>query len=152
MDDDADSLSGPTITLWIEIIKEARLLAGKAAARRVWRQSPLPALDAPRKRRAGLYGKAVEEFVKSCCVVTGSPTDVLSAADLQARFHAWVRSGSFDSLTPTGFCRQLKALSLVYRAPGSGVMFKARKASVSTYSGIRWIDTPAPPFDASTGR
>ncbi len=37
--------------LWIDMIREARMLGGRDAARRLWRQSPLPPLNAARKEK-----------------------------------------------------------------------------------------------------
>jgi hypothetical protein len=47
-DETAGSLPGPdrAMGLWLGLIREARLIAGTDAARRLWDQSPLPPLDA----------------------------------------------------------------------------------------------------------
>lgn len=46
-DDDCASgvLEDGTLTQWVGIVREARLLFGKAAARAVWAQTPLPRID-----------------------------------------------------------------------------------------------------------
>ena len=46
-DDDCASgaLEDGTLTQWVGIVREARLLFGKAAARAVWAQTPLPKID-----------------------------------------------------------------------------------------------------------
>ena len=46
-DDDCASgaLEDGTLTQWVGVVREARLLFGKAAARAVWAQTPLPRID-----------------------------------------------------------------------------------------------------------
>lgn len=86
---EADAELGPRD--WLAMIREARLLGGIAAGRRIWAMSPLPPLSAPQAQIAA----ATAEEGRACLahVLAHEPAPGVTVADLIAEAEA----GAFDS-------------------------------------------------------
>ncbi|WP_372400741.1 phage antirepressor N-terminal domain-containing protein (plasmid) [Azospirillum sp. HJ39] len=102
--DAAIDLPGPdrTLGLWLGIIREARLIEGRDAARRLWRQSPLPPLDGT----AGILGPEwVEAFLAAC--TDHVPGVRLASDELWRSYLAWCGRNGIDPITRVSFGRAL---------------------------------------------
>jgi prophage antirepressor-like protein len=66
---------------WLSLVREARMTFGRAAARRLWRRSPLPeiASDSDELDPTERY---CSEFLEQCCDVTGQGSDFVRSRDL----------------------------------------------------------------------
>jgi len=94
--------------LWIEMIREARMLAGPDAARRLWQQSPLPPLPPrrqsavrkePRPRPKPAPAEWVSDFLADRTET--APRCRTRADRLWAAYLAWVPRGSSPVSEPT---------------------------------------------------
>lgn len=89
--------------LWVDIIREARMLGGRDAARRLWRSSPLPPLDTHSK------GKDTPDWVESFLSDSTEPAPGarLKAEALWTAYVAWCQPRGLEPITRAGLLRQL---------------------------------------------
>jgi len=77
---------------WLSLVREARMTFGRAAARRIWQRSPLPAIatsgevDDPTERYCA-------EFIQQCCNVTGQGSDFVRSRELINAAMNWRPNG-----------------------------------------------------------
>lgn len=146
--DTNSSASPETMLLWIEIIREARQLAGASAARSIWRKSPLPALEIDPADEGVDLGtdETIRLFILERVMVTGRKGDVVTAGDLYTAFAGW----QMDKTLPPAigrmmFFRGISALAKTYRCPLTGHGFRRAKVSVSIYQGLVLVPSPLTP-------
>lgn len=66
---------------WLSLVREARMTFGRAAARRLWRRSPLPEI-ASESDELDPTERYCSEFLEQCCDVTGQGSDFVRSRDL----------------------------------------------------------------------
>jgi hypothetical protein len=89
--------------LWIDIIREARMLGGRDAARRLWRQSPLPPLDAARRGKD--TPDWVDSFLSDC--TEPAPGARLKAEAQWCAYLGWCQPRGLEPITRKGLLLQL---------------------------------------------
>ena len=113
---------------WISLIREARRTHGRAAAVRLWAQSPLPQVAAPDDLAARFF----RDFIAQCCEVTGRGSDAVRARDLRSVAHHWAletgRPWPGDRAFSSGMIRYIE------RDGPPGVAYLKRSAMV--YCGL----------------
>lgn len=86
--DDVDGASPQALSLWLSMVREARILNGRAAAREMWDRSPLPSLPRQQAPSAAIVDE-IGVFLADRCV-RGKGCAV-TAAVLYRAYCAWAR-------------------------------------------------------------
>ncbi|MBN9568714.1 MAG: hypothetical protein J0H79_14030 [Alphaproteobacteria bacterium] len=126
-----DTLPDRTNALWLSLVREARILNGREAARDLWARSPLPALG-PRQTMAARENADLTQFLDDCCVA--GPGLWISAERLYRAYGAWARDthcpqilskATFGrAMSETRFARRKSNGNIVY----SGLHLQAENA------------------------
>jgi len=101
------------LRLWIDIIREARAIGGRDAARRLWLLSPLPSLNAA----SPVETDWTDAFLAGC--TEPSPGARLRSDALWAAYRSWCAERGMEPETRNAFGR---AMSKRLRSMKSGVM------------------------------
>ncbi|ALG75172.1 hypothetical protein VY88_27095 [Azospirillum thiophilum] len=97
--------------LWIDIIREARMLGGRDAARRLWRSSPLPPLDATKSKKKGDEPPDwVDSFLADC--TEPAPGARLKVSAMWETYVAWCKPRGLEPMSQNGLMRQMTARGL----------------------------------------
>jgi putative DNA primase/helicase len=100
---------------------------------------PKAVIDATKEYRE--ESDPIGQFLTSCCVVTGDPTDVIKSADFGNAFALHMLNCGMTPWKPTTFARQISTKAKVWRHPATGQQFAKSKASTVQYQGIKYTDT-----------
>lgn len=126
----------PSADYWLGLMREARLTHGRAAAARLWAESPLPQ---PPEDAVALSGVDLIwiDFLRARCTVTGQRSDFLRSRSL---LNALARFTAAEGLAWPGDRAAAKALRRVavhYRDPETGCAMAPIKRSDTGYMGVR---------------
>lgn len=124
---------------WLSMVREARLLRGPATAARMWRKSPLPALDDDEVLETTGGTDPVSAFILACCEVTGSPDDRVRTGALWDAFRNWTDAGAAEPLTQRSFHNRLAAMAGTWKHPVTGRRFGRHKASETYCVGLALV-------------
>lgn len=121
---------------WLKAVREARIVYGRAAARRVWQASPLPQVEDA--EQSGEESDPIIGFVDEACELV-SDAGFVPVQALHEGFLRWAETKGQPRWTLQQFGRRLRRSAGTYVCPASGRRFEPAKASVSGYRGIRLI-------------
>lgn len=125
---------------WLTLVREARLTHGRAAAARLWRESPLPQIQAAGPAPLPADPAADDlcaAFLGECCVITGGRGDFMRSRTLMEalsryaaeRGHAWPGDRSMSNA--------LRRVAANYRDSETGRRMHPAKRSDAGYLGVR---------------
>jgi len=132
-----DGVTDREVDQWLDMIRQARILAGKAAARRLWALSPLPDLAPPPEIVFGAEGDEIAAFLSECYIVTGQAEDFVRSRELIDAFLAWQERNGLPRMAERSISLGLAALAGVYHDPASGLTYRRAKSSATGYRGLR---------------
>lgn len=124
---------------WLSAVREARLVHGTRAARKIWAQSPLPSLDDDEPMQASETiddSRVILDFIRARYEVTGDSADRVRASDMADDLMDWQRAQGLP-VWPKGRCtRQLAKFFDHWTDPATGLRVFRYKASVMVCVGI----------------
>lgn len=124
---------------WLSAVREARLVHGTRAARKIWAQSPLPSLDDDEQMQASETiddSRVILDFIRARYEVTGDSADRVRASDMADDLMDWQRAQCLP-VWPKGRCtRQLAKFFDHWTDPATGLRVFRYKASVMVCVGI----------------
>ena len=113
--DDMDVVErlGPDhVRIWLEMVREARRLAGAAAGMAIWRRSPLPQFAAtPQEERGDLPASEITDFLHGETERASGGT--IQASILYGAYCSWAETGNRASLSNKVFAKTLLNMGLV---------------------------------------
>ena len=124
---------------WLSAVREARLVHGTTAARRIWAQSPLPPLggEPPAQEAENIDDSSqIVSFIRARYQLTGNPADRVRASDMASDLMDWQREQHLP-IWPQGRCtRRLAEFLGRWTDPETGYRVFRHKASVMAYTGL----------------
>lgn len=137
---------------WLAATREARILAGPRAARRLWDKSPLPPIPDPDVEDCTDFGEDDEiiRFFTECVTVTGHAADFLTARALIRACNDWLIDQGYTQWGPRGLSLRIRALADAYIDPETGRRFRPAKQKVTGYAGLRLKSGVTPPDPVTT--
>ncbi|WP_417723969.1 Bro-N domain-containing protein [Salipiger sp.] len=121
---------------WLGLVREARRTYGRAAAARIWAQSPLPQC-APDPARFEGVDLLVSEFLACCCVVTGDKSDFLKSRSILNALDEYCRDLGRACPGDRTAAGALRRVAGVYRDADTGARMWPVKRSDTGFSGVR---------------
>lgn len=118
---------------WLALVREMRLTHGKAAARQIWAQSPLPAPDPD----SGGEFASLRQFLDECCHITGNKGDFVRSSKIRAAFFRWNGAAYGGESGPRAWSNAFRRLASLYNDPLTGARFWPVKRSNTGYVGLR---------------
>ena len=125
---------------WLSAVRETRLVAGPAAARRIWAKSPLPPLQEGSGPTDEAQGDEITAFLDECCEATGDPADFIRSQDLVDALQRWQDRRRLPRMGVHVAARRLSALAGRWRDKRTGETFRRHKRSIAGYVGLRLIE------------
>lgn len=125
---------------WLALVRETRLTHGRAAAARIWRESPLPQVQAAGP--ATLTAEAtVDElctaFLRECCVITGGRGDFIRSRTLLEAILRYAQERGMGWPGDRSVSNALRRAAEIYRDPDTGRRMQPAKRSDTGYLGVR---------------
>lgn len=130
-----DDMSSNNRVGWLNLIREARIMGGDAAGRRMWARSPLPPLDAEPGEFVNEY-TGLTRFIADCCTVTGQGRDWIPTAELYEAYTAWARGTGQSVWADTTFFHRFSDLARHFICSATGKRFEKAKSSLAGYRGL----------------
>ncbi|GAB5431226.1 MAG: hypothetical protein EpisKO_05960 [Epibacterium sp.] len=131
----------PDTPVQLALVREARLLHGRAAGREVWRSLGFPNLpcEADEPLRPALEDRDPDIllFLRECFVFTGNSREFVRSRTVYEAYCAFL--DGVPPLGPRALAARLHELSGVYRCPSSGQGFWPAKSNHTGYRGLRLI-------------
>jgi len=125
---------------WLALVREMRLTYGKAAARQIWAQSPLPA-PATCKESFQVAGPPevviARQFLLQCCQVTGNAGDFVRSSKIRAAYIRWNSATDRVQIGPRAWANAFRSLGSIHSDALSGARFWPAKRSNTGYGGLR---------------
>jgi len=134
---------GPDTLTHLALVREARLVKGRAAASWLYDRLPLPPVPDDITALRGTVsrddGAGITLFLRDECIVSGDARHWTRSLDLFRAYLTFCSEGNEPALSKRLFGNCLRALAAVYRCPESGAQFHPTKRSDTGYRGIRLI-------------
>lgn len=133
-----EEMSARSSDFWLKMVREARVLGGDAAGRRMWARSPLPPLTQDDAAEAAFFRdpSVLQDFIAACCTVTGQSQDWVTVGLLWDAFDQWQRTEPHAAWPATTFCKRMASLAPHYICPKTGGRFEKFKSSLMGYRGL----------------
>ncbi|MFG6549765.1 Bro-N domain-containing protein [Sulfitobacter sp. M21595] len=125
---------------WLGVVREARLTYGRAAAARVWAQSPLPPAG-DGAESLGEFAHLFIEFLKDRCQVTGNSRDFIRSRRLADVFKAYCDARGLTWPGDRSVANTMLRVAHVYQDPETGNRMWPIKRSDTGYAGLAFVRT-----------
>lgn len=121
----------------LSLIREARLVHGKNAAKSIWNRVGLPIFVEPILLSAPDNGDTMDRFVNQALIVTGDANDKAYSSDLYAAYTTWQQREGAPCLNSATFFKRfaLQAGNIFY-GPHGVAKFEKSKSDTSLYRGL----------------
>ncbi len=123
---------------WLGVVREARLTYGRAAAARVWAQSPLPPAGNG-VESLGEFAHLFIEFLKDRCQVTGNSRDFIRSRRLADVFKAYCDARGLTWPGDRSVANTMLRVAHVYQDPETGNRMWPIKRSDTGYAGLAFV-------------
>ena len=120
---------------WIKMVREARILGGDAAGRRMWAKSPLPSLD-PDPGSFSNQIRGLAAFMADCWIVTGTADDWVLSAQVYDTYAAWAQESGQPVWAPQTFLKRFAQFAQHFTCPATGKRIYKTKSSLMGYAGL----------------
>ena len=125
---------------WLSLVREARLTYGRAAAARVWSQSPLPMPSAKPEEFSETDAMCLD-FIAECCHVTGEEQHFTTSGQMRDAARQYCRDAVRPFPGPRSFANAMTRLVASGAVPGASRV----KRSDTGYNGILLVaPNPSP--------
>lgn len=123
---------------WLGVVREARLTYGRAAAARVWAQSPLPSAGNGAES-LGEFAHLFIEFLKDRCQVTGNSRDFVRSRRLAEVFKSYCDARGLTWPGDRSVANTMLSVAHVYQDAETGYRMWPIKRSDTGYAGLALV-------------
>ena len=130
-----EEMSARSSDFWLKMVREARVLGGDAAGRRMWARSPLPSLD-PDPGSFSNQIRGLAAFMADCWIVTGTADDWVLSAQVYDTYAAWAQESGQPVWAPQTFLKRFAQFAQHFTCPATGKRIYKTKSSLMGYAGL----------------